>query len=350
MKYKSYFRMVAALSLALAITVSLWLVSPAILCYAQGGYGGGGGGGGAGGSQKYPGLTFLGDRISNEGILSEDVTAISFAGVAQLAMKQGTKVLNKWGDPLYGIVMVEMQEPPPPPTGFIFIGKVYDFGPEGATFDPPATLTFTYNPSLLPEGFDEKNLTIATWDKATGEWVVLDSTVDPVNHTISTQIAHFTPFTILAGTAPAAFTVSDLTISPSKVGIGAEVTISVLVSNTGDFSDSYKVILKIDDALVATKEVTLPGLSSQKVTFTTTRDVAGTHAVDVNGLAGTFEVVETQPAPAPPAPTPPPTTPTIPAPPPSPPLINWYLIGIVAAACTIIGVVVWLVVSRRRAQ
>jgi len=40
--------------------------------------------------------------------------------------------------------------------------------------------------------------------------------------------------------APAAFTVSNLTITPAKVDMGEEVTISVLVTNTGDLSGAIK--------------------------------------------------------------------------------------------------------------
>jgi len=74
---------------------------------------------------------------------------------------------------------------------------------------------------------------------------------------------------------PAAFTISSLAISPAEVDVGKSVTISVLASNTGDLTGSYEVTLKIDNVVVETKEVTLAGGASQKVTFTTTKDIAG---------------------------------------------------------------------------
>ena len=52
---------------------------------------------------------------------------------------------------------------------------------------------------------------------------------------------------------PAAFVASDLSITPARVGIGKEVTISALVTNTGDLSGSYKVTLKVDNVIIATK-------------------------------------------------------------------------------------------------
>ena len=110
--------------------------------------------------------------------------------------------------------------------------------------------------------------------------------------------------------------------------IGEEVTVSIIVANTGDLTGSYEVTLKIDNVVVATKEVTLDGGASQTVTFTTTKDVPGIYAVNVDGLLSTFTIK------APPVP-------------PKPP-INWWLIGGIIAGALIIGVVIAIVVRRRR--
>ncbi len=88
--------------------------------------------------------------------------------------------------------------------------------------------------------------------------------------------------------APPAFTVSDLSISPTEVNTGNKVTISVLVTNTGDLTGSYEVTLKIDNNVVATKEVTLEGGASETVTFVATPSVAGTYNVSADELTGTF--------------------------------------------------------------
>ena len=175
---------------------------------------------------------------------------------------------------------------------------VYDFGPDGATLEPPITLTITYNPALIPEGVAEENLVIAMWDEDAGEWVELPGpfTIDTENNTISAPVSHFTAFTVLAYTRPAAFTATDLVIAPEAVDIGETVTISVLVTNTGDLPGSYKVI------------------------FTTTKDIAGTYAVTVDGQVGTF-VVEAP--------------------------INWTLIGGIIVAVVVVGLVVFFFLRRR---
>ena len=130
---------------------------------------------------------------------------------------------------------------------------------------------------------------------------------------------------VVEAEAPAAFTVSNLTITPAEVDMGEEVTISVLVTNTGDLSGSYQASLNIDGMAVATEEVTLAGGASETVTFTMTQDVAGTYSVTIDGQSGTFDVrlVLTKLL-----------------------MLNWQLIAIIAGATA--AVAVPLAIRRRR--
>ncbi len=244
-----------------------------------------------------PGTSDVSGFVSDDGAFTETVVAESFDGKVELTIDEGTIGLVE-GEPLSEISMTEMEEPPAPPTDSSVIGLVYDFGPDGATFDPPITLTFNYDPALIPEGVAEENLAIAMWDAEAGEWVNLVSTVDPEANTTTAKVSHFTAFTVLAYTHPAAFTTSALTISPTEVDVGERVTISALVANTGDLSGSYTVTLTINNVAVAIKYITLAGGASQMVTFTTAKDVAGTYAVNVDGLSGIF-TVKAAPAPVP---------------------------------------------------
>ena len=91
---------------------------------------------------------------------------------------------------------------------------------------------------------------------------------------------------------PAEFSGNDLTRSPAEVEEGEATTISVKVANIGGESGSYTVTLRIDNVVVDTKVVTVNAGSSQTVTFTTSKDVAGTYTVDVNGLSKTFTVTK----------------------------------------------------------
>jgi hypothetical protein len=146
-------------------------------------------------------------------------------------------------------------------------------------------------------------------------------------------------FTTLGKAPAAAFTSSNLSISPSEVDIGGSVTISVLVTNTGSASGSYEVVLKLNGVTEATKKVTVAAAKSESVSFSVSKDKAGTYSVDVDGLKGSFTVKE---KPAPP-PTAPPVTPEVPKP------INWPLIGVIIGGVVVVGLLVFFLVRRRAA-
>ena len=281
----------------------------------------------------------------------------------EIIVPSGTTGLTEAGEPLSEITVLRA-DPPAPPANTETIAVDYDLGPDGATFDPPITLTFQYNPDQIPEGGSHENLSIAYYDTDSGQWVELDASdieIDPATNTITARISHFTYFSIIAHTAPAAFTASNLTLSPSAVDAGEKVTISVTVTNTGDLAGEFKAVLKINGGVATTGKITLSGGATGKVTFTAVKGAAGTYTVDVSGQTGQFtvtgvtrEAVITVPSwsiELPTAPAPAPTAPTvIPAPPaPAPvPVVNWWLMGAIALATIIVvGIVVWLLSFRR---
>ena len=90
----------------------------------------------------------------------------------------------------------------------------------------------------------------------------------------------------------AEFKVSSLLISPSEVKPGDVVTIAVNITNICELEGRYKVSLKIDGRVEVTKDVTLAGGASKTVTFTATKNVAGTYYVEVDGKTGTLRVIE----------------------------------------------------------
>jgi hypothetical protein len=262
--------------------------------------GGGGGGGGGGGvtPTPTPGINNVTGLVNSEGVFTASFTAQSEDGRVQLLINSGVTGKTRDGRALSQISMLRMSNPPAPPADTSFIGLVYDIGPDGATFNPPITLTFTYDPALIPIGLDPNKMGIAFWDSATSKWVMLEgATVNTAMRTISVPISHFTPFAIIAQTRPASFAVSQLSITPAEVNAGEPVTITVRVSNSGDLAGTYKITFKINDAIVATRDVSIAGGTSEFQSFTTTQDVIGTYSVDINGMTGTF-TVKVQPLPA----------------------------------------------------
>ncbi|MFC2044790.1 CARDB domain-containing protein, partial [Chloroflexota bacterium] len=258
---------------------------------------GGGGGGGSsgdgidevGGSE--PVVTSVTDVITEEGIFTQKVTIESNDSKVELAIDEETTGKTAEGEPLSEISVATVAEPPTLPTGANTVGLTYELGPSGATFDPPITLTFTYDPDAIPEGVSEADLIISRWNEDTGKWVDLEGgTVDTATNAITVPLDRFSKYAVLARTLPVAFTISAVTISPTEVTTGETVTISLLVTNPGDIEATYQVILKVDGVVASTKDVTLAGSTSQKVTFTTSQNTAGTYTINVADKSGIFTV------------------------------------------------------------
>ena len=96
---------------------------------------------------------------------------------------------------------------------------------------------------------------------------------------------------------PAAFIISDLSVTPDKVRPSEEVTVTAVVTNIGDSEGSYPVVLRIDGAEEASKEVTLGAGQNEMVTFTIAKEVLGTYTVDIAGNTEQFTVALLPPLP-----------------------------------------------------
>jgi hypothetical protein len=217
-----------------------------------------------------------------------------------IAFRDGTVVEDKNGTRLCGIELAVADATPPPPPDAEIIGEAYELGPHGATFTWPATLSFSYDPDEIPAGIAEKDLILGYYDEDAGEWLVLSSGVDEFRHTLSTRVNHLSTFAVMAPVAPiapvaspavpAAFTTSALNISPLEADVGETVTVSVLVTNTGEEEGSYSLALKLNGTVIETQQVTMAG-GSQEVVFSLIGGDAGSYTVAVDGLEGSFTVV-----------------------------------------------------------
>ncbi|GEM_PF-949298 len=96
-------------------------------------------------------------------------------------------------------------------------------------------------------------------------------------------------FTVIPLT-PASFSVSNLIISPDRVKQGESVAISAMVTNNGETSGSYSVVLKIKGTVEAVEEVHLGPNSSERVTFHVVKNTPGFYNVELEGLTGRFVV------------------------------------------------------------
>jgi len=183
-----------------------------------------------------PLLIDISGNITGNGTVQQDIEYSVLGGQAVLHIASGTMALTATGAPLQLIAVERVFfNLPPAPEGAYIIGCAFDYQPDGATFSPPITMTLTYDPGLLPAGFDESKLVIASYDSATSMWVVYPSIVDMVNHTITAQISHFTMFVVYAATpmptpAPTAVAEPTPTPTPTPVPVSASTLLYLWVA------------------------------------------------------------------------------------------------------------------------
>ncbi len=254
--------------------------------------------------------------------------------IVTINIPEGATTLDGEGNLLTDIEFTINEMLPMPEEGNI-VGTAYDLEPDGTTFDPPATLTWQYPPAEIPPRVDERDLTIAYYDEDAGQWVNFESVTDSEANTIMAMVSHLTTFAIMAPPpppAPATFTTDSLAINPVEVDIGELVTISALVTNTGEQEGSHTITLKINGVIAETEEITLAGGVGETMTFTTSQDEAGTYLVAINELTGSFVVKETS------------TPPIIPVP---GGRFDSWLTGVIITA-VVLAIVIPLVYRRRR--
>ncbi|MFH1820565.1 MAG: transmembrane domain-containing protein [Candidatus Nealsonbacteria bacterium] len=223
-------------------------------------------------------------KIDKKGEVKETIVVTSPDGKLTMDIPKGTIAKDEKGKPLKTLEAIAYETPPAPPAENHVIGLAYDFGPNGATFDPPMTLTWSYDPDALPEGVAEENLVLAYYDEETGEWVETECVVDTETNTITASVSHFTIFAIIGVETP-----------PTPVP----------------------------------PEPTLP-----KPEPTPTPEPKPEPTVE-------------------PAPTPTPAEPAVPEPEPTPvtvtkPSLNWPLVGGIVGGCLTVGLIIFLLVRRRR--
>lgn len=135
-------------------------------------------------SKPTPFTQDLSDRIDEKGTILENVTVVSSDGLATFIIPKGTKALDVDGKPLKSITIeqgaamkVQLTTP---------VGKAYTLLPEGATFDPPATLVISYDEKALNTlGIigggvipGEDTLYIASYNATTSGWAPISGAID----------------------------------------------------------------------------------------------------------------------------------------------------------------------------
>jgi hypothetical protein len=131
--------------------------------------------------------------------------------------------------------------------------------------------------SLTLAGGASQTVTFTTTGNAVGNYTVAVSNLSGT-------------FTVKKAPVPATFHTGSLTISPSEIKTGETATVQVTVTNNGDLAGTTTAVLKLNNNIIATKDLALAAGESQNATFTTTQNTAGTYTVDINGQLGSLRV------------------------------------------------------------
>ncbi|HVP25720.1 MAG TPA: PKD domain-containing protein [Methanomicrobiales archaeon] len=149
-----------------------------------------------------PAATYYGEGkldTTVAGLTRDPVVIQSRDHGAGLAIRAGTLVLDNSGQPLTLVSADPVSAGAVPPvTGdasIFFTGLAYDFGPDGATFNPPATISFTVPDS---QWSPDTGYSIRTYAEQAGSWEDVPTSVDPATRTASGQVSHLCIFGLFA--------------------------------------------------------------------------------------------------------------------------------------------------------
>jgi hypothetical protein len=198
-----------------------------------GGGGGSGGGSGGSGSSQGPGSEFTYNpdapaapevftgrgslTTSTAGVVLAPVTVRTGDETGAVTIPEGTTARDGDGNPLGEVTCSEVTpaEVPPAPPGTT-VAIALSCGPAGATFDPPAVLTYTLSPEEWARVGDGAILSVMWYNPQTGGWQEIVATVDPATRTVTAEVDHFSIYAL-------AWTVPATTVAAEAEGTGTQV-------------------------------------------------------------------------------------------------------------------------------
>ena len=177
------------------------------------------GGGGGGGSSAPASYTTTGTLLtSSSGTVLKSIIVHADDNVADLRIPIGVTALDADGNRFSDIAITPLagDEVPAVPAGaiFEFAGYAYEVTPAGATFNPGITLTMDI-PEEAWNALDltDNQLTVKWYNKETGLWEEIQTTVNPSTRTVRATITHFSIYALFTEPATTAVTPIETVIT-----------------------------------------------------------------------------------------------------------------------------------------
>jgi len=151
------------------------------------------GGGGRAAPAVGAGVTSVSTEPTGE--VKTSVTAKSADAKATAIITAGTIAKDAAGKPLTMVIITPPSVlPAAPPATVSYVGYAYNFGPEGATFEPAIEISIEFDPAK----FEGKAPVIYTYEA--GKWVRLDTRIED-NKAIA-KVDHFSTFVLFGEEVP----------------------------------------------------------------------------------------------------------------------------------------------------
>jgi hypothetical protein len=146
--------------------------------------------------------------INDVGVVTQTTVLESADHLASIAIGQGITAIDASGAPLSSISMetlsAEHISDMPSSGTLTFAGIAYDFQPDGATFSPAVTITFT-----VPNAQWGQQYTVREFDTKAGTWIDLPTTYHPESGTISASVSSFCCIALFSSSIPSQATAKE---------------------------------------------------------------------------------------------------------------------------------------------
>ncbi len=148
---------------------------------------------------------------SSTGVVLESVTVRTADGTCAVMIREGITARDGAGKPLGVVTAVGVvpADVPAAPRG-VTVAVALDCGPAGASFDPPAILTYTLSADEWARIDRGATVKVIWHDPVTGEWQDVPSTVNPDARTVTAEVSYFSIYAL-------AWTAAEATATPVSV-------------------------------------------------------------------------------------------------------------------------------------
>jgi beta propeller repeat protein len=132
-----------------------------------------------------------------QGVITQATTLQSADGLARVSVMEGIVAKDSTGAALSSITINSLpaESVPGIPDGSVFTygGMAYELQPDGGTFSPPISLTFT-----VPQAHWGQDFIVRTFDRTSGVWQEVPTTYNPNTGVVNAEVNHFCCFALFS--------------------------------------------------------------------------------------------------------------------------------------------------------